>query len=93
MIASTIRHVRQNHALEHATVAMLLEGGIRPPLGGYSTPGGFFIFGRAPTDVVTQAATEALLRLTEGQRSLAVSASLRHEPGHGRLAGPDCFRP
>ena len=73
MIGSAIRHVRQNHALEHATVAMLLEMGMRPPLGGYSTPGGYFIFGKASSDGITQAATEALRRLMEGQKTLAVS--------------------
>ena len=73
MIASAIRHVRQNHALEHATVAVLLERGMRPPLGGYSTPGGFFIFGKAPTDVVSNAASDALGRLMEGQKALAIS--------------------
>ena len=73
MIGRAIRHVRQNHALEHATVAMMLERGIRAPLGGYSTPGGYFIFGRVSSDGVTQAATEALRRLVEGQKTLAIS--------------------
>ena len=73
MIGDLIRRVRRNHALEHATVAMLLESGVRPPLGGYSTSGGFFIFGRAPTEVITRAAHEALDRLSRGQSELAVS--------------------
>ena len=73
MIGHVVRRVRQNHGLEHATVAVLLEEGVRPPLGGYSTPGGFFIFSRAPTEVVTQAAYLALDRMKEGQRELAIS--------------------
>lgn len=73
MIGEALTRVRQNHALEHATVAVLLERGLRPPLGGYSTSGGFFIFGRASTEQVARAANEALARVKEGQRELAVS--------------------
>ena len=68
-----MRRVRRNHALEHATVAVLLERGARPPLGGYSTPGGFFIFGRLPIESVSDAAQEALGRMREGERELAIS--------------------
>jgi hypothetical protein len=73
IMADIISEIRQSHALEHATIAVLLERGIRPPLAGYSTPGGFFIFGRVSTEMVTRAAHEALHRLTLGQRELAVS--------------------
>ena len=73
MIAEVIRRVRRNHALEHATVAVLLERGMRPPLGGYSTSGGFFIFGRASSEEVARAAHDALARMKEGQRELAIS--------------------
>lgn len=72
-MADIIREIRQNHALEHATIAVLMERGVRPPLAGYSTPGGFFIFGRVSTEMVARAAHEALRRLTLGQRELAVS--------------------
>ena len=73
MLADLIKQTRQNHALEHATVSLLLERGIRPPLGGYSTSGGFFILGKASTEGIAQAAEEALDRLLKGQRELAVS--------------------
>ena len=73
MTSNPIRRVRQNHGLEHATVAVLLERGVRPPLGGYSTAGGFFIFGRASSETVSDAAYEALARMKEGQKELAVS--------------------
>ena len=73
MITNLVRRVRRNHGLEHATVAVLLERGMRPPLGGYSTAGGFLIFGRASTEFVTHAVREALDKLREGQRELAVS--------------------
>ena len=73
MLAEAIARVRRNHALEHATVALLLDRGIRPPLGGYSTQGGFFIFGRASTEELSEAAHEALDRLRAGARELAIS--------------------
>ena len=67
------RRVRQNHALEHGTVSLILQRGTGPPLGGYSTGEGFFIFGRATTDLVVQAVADALRELKRGQRELAVS--------------------
>ena len=73
MLTPMIRRVRQNHALEHATVSLLLKSGYRPPLGGYSTPGGFFIFGRCSLDAITDAVSEGYGRLTTGESELAVS--------------------
>jgi hypothetical protein len=68
-----IDRIRRNHAVEHGTVAVLLERGARPPLGGYGTPGGFFIYGNLSTEDVSSAAAEALGRMQEGERELAVS--------------------
>ena len=73
MAIPLVDRTRRNHALEHATIAVLLDGGTRTPLAGNSTPGGFFIYGRVLTEEVTSAASEALRRLREGQRELAVS--------------------
>ena len=42
-------------------------------MGGYSTGEGFFIFGRAATDLVVEAVDDALRGLKGGQRELAVS--------------------
>ena len=70
---SLLNDVRRNHALEHATVAVLLERGARPPLGGYSTRSGFLIFGRLETELVEESALDALARLNAGQKELAVS--------------------
>ncbi len=72
-ITRLIRRVRQNHALEHATIEVLLERGARPPIGGNAALGGFFIYGRLPTEEVASAASEALQRLHGGERDLAVS--------------------
>ena len=72
-IRQVIRKARKNQALEHATLAVLMEKGTRAPLGGYSTAGGYIIFSRASTDKVSSAAKEALGRLKQGQKQLAVS--------------------
>ncbi len=72
-ITRFVRRIRQNHALEHATIEVLLERGARPPIGGNAALGGFFIYGRLPTQEVASAASEALERLYGGERELAVS--------------------
>ena len=72
-IKHSINRVRQNHALEHATIAVLMESGIRPPLAGYSVANGFLIYGDVCTDEVTEAAQEALGRMQNGEEGLAIS--------------------
>ena len=73
MARSMVRRTRQNHGLEHGTVTVLLEQGVRPPLAGYATPGGFFVYGRVSEEQVSSAASEALGRLQAGKRETAVS--------------------
>ena len=73
MIQETIRRVRRNHALEHATVTLMLEEGVRGPLGGYSTPWGFFIVGNLSTEHLSRIVDEALGSLRAGQSELAIS--------------------
>ena len=74
MIKELLNQVRMNHALEHATIALLLKAeAIAPPLAGYSTPRGFFILGRVETADVEAAAAEALRRLKAGESQLAIS--------------------
>ena len=64
---------RRNHGLEHATVALLLERGVTPPMGGYSVPSGFVIWSSASPEVVSDAAHEALRLMKSGHSDLAVS--------------------
>lgn len=66
--------VRRNHALEHATIA-LLKREVRPEvhISGRSTPWGFYIYGDMPTETVQGCAREALTRLQIGERDLAIS--------------------
>lgn len=73
MLKELVRRVRRNHALEHACVTLMLDAGCEPPLGGYSTPGGFFIIGGVETEELARIASEALGRLNAGQSDLAVS--------------------
>ena len=73
MGTKTLVRMRRNHGLEHATIAVLLNRGVRPPLGGYATAGGFFVLGTMSSEEVQTAADEALERMKEGERGLAVS--------------------
>ncbi|PWH12463.1 MAG: hypothetical protein DDG60_13150 [Anaerolineae bacterium] len=67
-----IRQTRRNHALEHATIHLLSARFPGRPLAGHSNPTGFFVIGEIPTEHVRQAVTEALSRLQNGERGLAI---------------------
>ena len=73
MIKDTLRRVRRNHALEHATVTLMLEEGVQGPLGGYSTPWGFFVAGNLSTEQLARIVDTALRGLNDGQNELAIS--------------------
>ncbi|NSW52554.1 MAG: hypothetical protein HPY85_08640 [Anaerolineae bacterium] len=68
-----ITRVRRNHALEHATLAILQQKGTRGVLGGISGPGGFWLFGNIDPTLLQEAVEEALQRLRRGEHRLAVS--------------------
>lgn len=69
-----LKAIRQNHAIEHATIAILLRRfGTRTALVGGSTPSGFYIYGDLPTEAVKEAAIEGLTQLQRGEVDLAVS--------------------
>lgn len=66
--------VRRNHALEHATVSVLLsQAGPSPRLVGRAVPDGFYIYGRIPTEAIRSSAQEGLARLQRGESHLAVT--------------------
>lgn len=66
--------VRRNHALEHATITLAHSGmGESGILGGNSMQWGFLVYGDVPTDVLSNAAEDALRRLKSGESDLAVS--------------------
>lgn len=67
--------LRQNHALEHATIALLVKRlGMGTRLIGQATPGGFVIYGDIPTRAVEEAVSEGLSRLQRGEAEMAVSS-------------------
>ena len=65
--------IRRNHALEHATVAVLLARRGPTRLAGRATANGFVIIADLEVEELEDAAREALRRLQAGQASLAVS--------------------
>ncbi|MER2600717.1 MAG: DUF6391 domain-containing protein [Caldilineales bacterium] len=70
---SPVRRTRQNHALEHATITLLMARMTHSALvGGRSTSRGFYIVGPVETELLTRTATEALLRLQGGEGELAI---------------------
>src|SRR5215212_7884217 len=73
-MADYILNVRRNHALEHATVQIML-GRLGPTfhLVGRAANDGFFIFGDVPLDVLTESAHEALKRLKQGEDYWAIT--------------------
>jgi hypothetical protein len=71
-ILEIINSVRQNHAMEHATIHVLSARYPYARMAGRSTTSGFFIYGSVPTQVVANAASEALVRLQQGESHLAV---------------------
>ena len=64
--------VRQNHALEHATMHVRSWRYPYMRLVGRSGPSGFSIYGSVSTQQIADAATEALARLQQGEAHLAV---------------------
>lgn len=67
-----IQRIRRNHGLEHATVHILNRRYGQLSLVGHSDWNGFTLYGPIDTSEVKQAAHEALRRLREGERDLAV---------------------
>jgi hypothetical protein len=66
------RILRRNHALEHATIAVMMEREPGRRLNGFSTDEGFFVQGVRSMGEVESAAREALERLKRGERKLAI---------------------
>lgn len=64
--------VRQNHALEHATIVLLSKRHPEVRFSGVSFATGFFVFGDVPTDDVRLCADQALARLRGSEPELAI---------------------
>ena len=64
--------LRRNHALEHATIVVMMERSPGRKFNGFSDDDGFFVQGVRSTDEVDSAAREALSRMRAGEKGLAV---------------------
>ena len=64
--------LRRNHALEHATIAVMMEREPGRKLNGFSTDDGFFVQGVRSISEVESAAREAIRRLQSGEKRLAI---------------------
>jgi len=69
---SILTRIRQNHALEHATIHLLARQHPAPRVVARSDWNGFTIYGTLDTARVVAAASEGLMRLQAGQKHLAV---------------------
>jgi hypothetical protein len=64
--------VKQNHALEHATIVLLSKKFPDVRLAGISFASGFFVFGDVPPEAILPAAREALTLLRSTKPELAI---------------------
>ena len=64
--------VRQNHALEHATISLLSQRNPRSMLRGRSTANGFYVYGELEMADLRECAAEALQRLRNGEPEMAI---------------------
>src|SRR6266566_6266593 len=64
--------VKQNHALEHATIVLLSRKYPEVRFAGISFASGFFVFGDVPTEAIIPAANEALTLLRTTHPEMAI---------------------
>jgi hypothetical protein len=67
-----ISRIRRNHGLEHASLTMLSSLQPNLALAGISFPGGFFVLGEVDTSDLRSAVFQALIRMQNGEKRLAV---------------------
>lgn len=64
--------LRRNHALEHATIAVMMEREPGRKFNGFSNDDGFYVQGVRSLEEVDDAAREAIRRLQAGEKKLAI---------------------
>ncbi|GAH22409.1 unnamed protein product, partial [marine sediment metagenome] len=67
-----ISRIRRNHGLEHATLHVLSKKYPKQSMAGHSDVGGFWVIGDVSLEDVYEAVEEALTRLRNGEKNLAV---------------------
>jgi hypothetical protein len=74
MIGDIISNTRRNHALEHATVSLLISKlGPTFRVVGRASGDGFFLYGDIPPEAVAECVNDALVRLKRGEGFWAVT--------------------
>lgn len=73
MLKRTVNAIRRNHALEHATIAVMMNKQGPTRVVGRASPDGFFVWANVTTERLREFAAEALGRLQKGEAHLAVS--------------------
>lgn len=68
----TIRRIRRNHGLEHATIHLLAQGKSNFKMAGRSDSRGFYLYGDTTAEEIERKAAEALRRMRDGQHELAI---------------------
>jgi hypothetical protein len=81
------RRLRQNHALEHATITILQQRDPNVRVIARSTSRGFRLYGTAKLEEVRQAVDEALQRLRGGESELAITQRCGTTVAVGVLVG------
>lgn len=71
-VKDTVRHVRQHHAIEHATLHILAARFPGQRMAGISDPRGFTLFADLAEESVRRAVADAMLRLQSGDQALAI---------------------
>lgn len=73
LTSPSVLHLRRVHGLEHATINLLVQRIQGISLAGHSDLGGFWLLGDVPTASVQQAVNDALARMKQGERQLAIA--------------------
>jgi len=71
-VKDIVRHTRQHHAIEHATLHLLAARHPGQRMAGYSDPGGFTLVGDLTPENVRRAVADAMLHLQAGESALAI---------------------
>jgi hypothetical protein len=92
LIQSYISRIRRNHGLEHATIHVLSEAAPKRRLLGRSDIGGFWLLGEVDTVELVEAVTQALTRMRDGERNLAIHPNCgTNYVTYGLVAGVGAF--
>lgn len=72
-INTLLANVRRNHGIEHATVGILTQRKIKPPIFALATPSGFMIYSKLNKNEILSATNESIKLMLAGDSELAIS--------------------